>query len=239
MRPAALLAALALTASSAWALSDARVQERLQRAGAQSELDVIAQSTDLSELASSNGTTWACDLLSEVQLAPGAVWQRLNCSSKDIPFWGPMGPLVVNVVAADLSNPSLSLVPVAAQPVNDRSTCRAFPSRLTKRPPREDTQTHTHLWTRTTDILEGMPPVTSTCVYLLLLLLILFAATCSRWTSSPSRTVGTFSRASTVGTFGVQTCLRSSTPCACSRTGPLLSRSRCTLCSPSASLRSR
>ena len=75
---------------------------------------------DLSALPSSNVTTWSCNLLSSVTIAPGAVWQRMNCSSKDIPFWGPMGPLVVNVVTADLSTPTLKLVPVAAKENNGR-----------------------------------------------------------------------------------------------------------------------
>jgi hypothetical protein len=84
------------------------------------------QLVDLPPATADNVTTWSCEVLSTVDMAVGVQWQQLNCSSKDIPFWGPMGPLVVNVVAADMTRPDLRLVPVAAQPVNGRSVVRHY-----------------------------------------------------------------------------------------------------------------
>ena len=59
-------------------------------------------------------------------LAAGVQWEQLNCSSlgAGVPFWGPLGPLLVNLVTADLSLPSVRLMPVRAaapsylQPLN-------------------------------------------------------------------------------------------------------------------------
>lgn len=63
-------------------------------------------------------TQWVCTPINSTQLAPGAVWRQLNCTSPapGLPFWGVFGPLVVNVVEADLSAPGLRLLPVAAAP---------------------------------------------------------------------------------------------------------------------------
>jgi len=62
--------------------------------------------------------SWVCVPLNSSTLAPGAVWRQLNCTlpAPGVPFWGVFGPLVVNVIEADLSNPRLRLVPVAAAP---------------------------------------------------------------------------------------------------------------------------
>lgn len=46
----------------------------------------------------------------------GVVWQRLNCSTTGagVPVYGPAGPVIVNIVSADLSTPGLRLLPLAA-----------------------------------------------------------------------------------------------------------------------------
>lgn len=59
-------------------------------------------------------TSWSCLLISQVQLAPLASWKQLNRSSTGVPLFGPSGPTVVNLVTADLSSPSLRLVPLTA-----------------------------------------------------------------------------------------------------------------------------
>jgi exopolysaccharide biosynthesis protein len=61
-----------------------------------------------------NATVWSCTQLVSLQLAPGALWQQLNCSSSAVPVFGPAGPVIVNLVTADLSRPGLRLVPVTA-----------------------------------------------------------------------------------------------------------------------------
>ena len=63
-------------------------------------------------------TTWACSELSRAQLAPGALYQRLDCAGAGIPLFGPAGPhLIVNAVTVDLSPASgLRLAPMQAAP---------------------------------------------------------------------------------------------------------------------------
>jgi len=64
--------------------------------------------------AAGNVTSWSCDPLANASLAPGATWSKWLCSSPAIPEWGAAGPVVVNLVTADLSQPSLQLVPATA-----------------------------------------------------------------------------------------------------------------------------
>lgn len=63
-------------------------------------------------------STWTCVPLGTVSLAASVQWQQMNCTSTDIPFWGTMGPLVVNLVTANMRDPSLRLVPVIGKPNN-------------------------------------------------------------------------------------------------------------------------
>ena len=69
-------------------------------------------------------STWSCTTLNTSTLVQGVVWTRANCTSPDVPFWGRMGPLIVNMVAADLRLPSIRLSPLVAnataqlQPLN-------------------------------------------------------------------------------------------------------------------------
>lgn len=74
-------------------------------------------------LASARGapvdTTWECETLATAALAPAGypavTWRQLNCSSSPVPVFGRSGPVVVNVVEADLSDPSrVRMVPVIA-----------------------------------------------------------------------------------------------------------------------------
>ena len=62
-----------------------------------------------------SASTWSCSQLAEAALPSGAQWRQLNCTSTGVPLFGPSGPTVVNVVSADISSPSLRLVPVTAQ----------------------------------------------------------------------------------------------------------------------------
>lgn len=57
---------------------------------------------------------WTCLSLNSSSLAQGAAWQRLNCSSPGVPVFGAAGPVVINIVTADLSQPNLRLVPAIA-----------------------------------------------------------------------------------------------------------------------------
>ena len=59
-------------------------------------------------------TVWSCATLASAQLSAAASWQTLNCSGTGIPIFGPAGPLIINVVTADLASPTLRLVPVMA-----------------------------------------------------------------------------------------------------------------------------
>jgi hypothetical protein len=61
-------------------------------------------------------TVWHCTELNSSTIVTGATWQQLNCSSPGVPFFGPAGPVMVNVVTADLSQPHLRLVASVAPP---------------------------------------------------------------------------------------------------------------------------
>ena len=69
---------------------------------------------------------WSAVPLNSSTLATGVTWQQLNVSTvaPGVPFWGMTGPLVVNIVAVDLSAPGVRLTPVTAnataklQPLN-------------------------------------------------------------------------------------------------------------------------
>jgi hypothetical protein len=52
-------------------------------------------------------------------LAPGATWTRYNCTATNVPYLPllpatSLGPIVVNVVEAQLAAPGLRLVPITA-----------------------------------------------------------------------------------------------------------------------------
>lgn len=69
-----------------------------------------------------DATQWSCSPLSSASLAPGVSWSRLSCTSPSVPYLGPAwptltaphGPVVVNLVSADLTRPGVRMVPVVA-----------------------------------------------------------------------------------------------------------------------------
>lgn len=75
---------------------------------------VVAAAACAVTAAGQDTTKWTCLPLNSSMLAPGALWQRLNCSSPSVPVFGAAGPVVINIVAADLSQPTLRLVPAIA-----------------------------------------------------------------------------------------------------------------------------
>lgn len=58
-------------------------------------------------------TQWECVEVAAAWLGAAARWQRLNCSSPGVPVFGRAGPVLVNVVTANLSD-TLRLVPLIA-----------------------------------------------------------------------------------------------------------------------------
>ena len=59
-------------------------------------------------------TVWSCDRVDSADLGAGVEWRRLNCSSPSIPVFGPAGPVIVNLVVADLRTPGLRLAPLTS-----------------------------------------------------------------------------------------------------------------------------
>ncbi len=62
--------------------------------------------------------SFECTPVTSAILATGVVWEKVNCSStgSGVPFFGPLGPLIVNMVHVDLSTPGIRLVPVRSAP---------------------------------------------------------------------------------------------------------------------------
>ena len=79
---------------------------------------LIAASVAFASSAASSATpSWSCTpVRPPLPLATGAVWYSINCTSGPYPTWGNFGPVVVNVIMADLSTANLQLLPLAALP---------------------------------------------------------------------------------------------------------------------------
>ena len=87
-------------------------------------LTIALFAVPLCSSATTTTTVWNCTVLAAKQLHPGARWTKQRCFSPAVPAGppsspkvSPAGPIVVNVVIADLSPATgLALVPITALP---------------------------------------------------------------------------------------------------------------------------